>query len=112
MKFTTVILISLFPLIFSNCTEKAKPDNEKAALELAIEVISDELIFISGKEYSLTEFSKAVEEHLQIMKETGAKVDGVFVNLVASPSVKMGTVADIQGALKDLNLRKIKYSGR
>jgi len=110
MKNIISILFSIIFLAFYSCSEKTEVIEPKAETSITVEVLSTDHINFHGNQYTFSEFHKIAEKQIKELENKGATRDQIFVNLKAAPKVKMGFIADIQLILKNMNLRKIRFT--
>ncbi len=116
MKKHIFSLLAVVLLIFSGCTqtgnEQATAKQEAMEQEATISIVLNEnsTILIDDQAVNATDFSRVLENHVNELIGNGISIDKIVVNLRVAKKVKMGVVNDLQGELRQLNIRKLVYS--
>ncbi len=111
MKKYLFSLLAISLLIFSGCSQN-KNEQTATERETSITIVLNEnsTILIDDQAVNESDFSRALENRVNELTGNGASRDKIVVTLKVAKEVKMGEVMDLQGVLRQLNIRKLVYS--
>jgi hypothetical protein len=104
MKEKLLIWSLCLVVVFTSCIKK---ETER----ILVEVFPKE-INIDGKKITHEEFEIELKKAINVRLEAGIKQEVLFVSLIVDADTKRGQIADIEVAMRKLNVRKVLYSTR
>jgi len=70
---------------------------------------NSQMVF-EGKPINIDNFSQVASNRIDELTKEGVGIENIIVSLKAGGTVEMGIINDIQDELRDLDLRRIKFS--
>jgi hypothetical protein len=101
MKRLTYICILIVAGLFA-CIQK---ETNKISVK-----VSPEEVLIDGQKIEVDKFQGELKKVVDYKVKTGYKKDELVIRMAVNPGTKRGMLADIEVAMRKLNIRRVEYS--